>query len=77
MILFKYGFIVQKTNQTSTADLPDPSGSLSKSIPSNVITAVNTATMLATTDKPREAPNLREEGITTTVTRRELKLPNG
>ena len=58
MVLFKYGF---ETNQTSTTKLPDPSGPLSKSIPSSVITAANTAVIEAMIKKPTctEAPDAK------------------
>ena len=56
MVLFKYGFVIQKTNQTSAAKLPDPSGS---SIHSSVITAANTDVSEAMIEKQTEAPDTK------------------
>ena len=59
MVVFKYGFVIQKTNQTSAAKLPDASGLLSKLISSSVIMAANTAVMEATIEKSTEAPDAK------------------
>ena len=58
MALYKYGFVLQsRSNPTSVAELPDPSGSLSKSIPSSAIKAANTAVRDALIEK--EAPKAK------------------
>ena len=52
MAFYKYGFVLQsRSNPTSVAELPDPSGSLSKSIPSSAIKAANTAVRDALIEK--------------------------
>ena len=44
MALLKYGFVIRsRSDPTSVVDLPNPSGVLSKSIPSSAIKAANTA----------------------------------
>ena len=56
MVLFKYGFVIQKT---SAAKLPDPSRSLSELIPNSVTTPANTAVTETTIEKPTEAPDAK------------------
>ena len=65
MALLKYGFVLKSwtnVNPPSVADLPDPSGILSKSIPSSTIKASNTAVwdVSIATDSQNEAPDAKQ-----------------
>ena len=62
MALLKYGFVLKSrinVNPPSTVDLPDPSGILSKSIPSSTIKAANTAVRDVSIDSQNEAPDAK------------------
>jgi len=59
MVLLKYGFVIQKwSNPASLVDLPNTTGTLSKSIPSSTIKAANTAVREAVLiDSEKEEPD--------------------
>jgi len=58
MALLKYGFVIKSRNDpASVVDLPNPSGVLSKAIPSSAIQSANTAVREVLIE--REAPNAK------------------
>ena len=62
MALLKYGFVLKSgtnVNPPSVADLPDPSGILSKSIPSSTIKVANIAVWDVSIDSQNEAPDAK------------------